>query len=144
MIGAASVPDRDLAGLEEGESLFEDYMEAVHWAQDFARANREVMMDSVLLFRVSTVIIVGIASIGAYIMGAGFLLTAFYLFKSLKSGRKAPANPWGGNTLEWACSSPPPYYNFHKTPVVTEGPYDYENWTYDKTIGGYVRTDAKA
>jgi cytochrome c oxidase subunit I len=85
-----------------------------------------------------------LSTIGAYIMGIGFLITAAYLLMSLKSGRKAPANPWGGNTLEWACSSPPPYYNFHKTPVVTEGPYEYENWTYDKKIGGYVRTDATA
>jgi cytochrome c oxidase subunit 1 len=85
-----------------------------------------------------------VSTIGAYLMGLGFLLTAYCLFQSLRNGRKAPANPWGGNTLEWACSSPPPYYNFHKTPVVTEGPYDYENWTYDKSIGGYVRTDARA
>jgi cytochrome c oxidase subunit 1 len=85
-----------------------------------------------------------VSTIGAYLMGLGFLLTAYCLFQSLRNGRKAPANPWGGNTLEWACSSPPPYYNFHKTPVVTEGPYEYENWTYDKTIGGYVRTDARA
>lgn len=47
--GAASVPDRDLAWFEEGETLFDDYVEAVHWAQDFARANREVMMDRILV-----------------------------------------------------------------------------------------------
>ncbi|WP_193367140.1 RtcB family protein [Pelagibius marinus] len=46
--GAASVPDRDLAWFEEGEALFDDYVEAVHWAQDFARANREVMMERIL------------------------------------------------------------------------------------------------
>ena len=46
--GAASVPDRNLAWLEEGEKLFDDYVEAVHWAQDFARANREVMMERIL------------------------------------------------------------------------------------------------
>ncbi|WP_299624623.1 RtcB family protein [Pelagibius sp.] len=46
--GAASVPDRDLAWLEEGEALFDDYVEAVLWAQDFARANREVMMTRIL------------------------------------------------------------------------------------------------
>lgn len=46
--GAASVPDRDLAWFEEGEALFDDYVEAVHWAQDFARANREVMMERLL------------------------------------------------------------------------------------------------
>jgi tRNA-splicing ligase RtcB (3'-phosphate/5'-hydroxy nucleic acid ligase) len=38
------VPDRDLAFFIEGESLFDDYIEAVGWAQDYARLNREAMM----------------------------------------------------------------------------------------------------
>ncbi|MFC2952035.1 RtcB family protein [Marinicaulis aureus] len=42
------VPDKDLAWFEEGEELFTDYVEAVHWAQDFARENREAMMERVL------------------------------------------------------------------------------------------------
>ena len=42
------LPDRDLAWLEEGEPLFDDYVEAVGWAQDYARHNREVMMAAVL------------------------------------------------------------------------------------------------
>ena len=46
--GAASVPDKNLAWLEEGETVFDDYVEAVLWAQDFARANREVMMTRIL------------------------------------------------------------------------------------------------
>ena len=80
-----------------------------------------------------------LSTLGAYTLGIGFLLTAFYLYKSLKSGKTAPANPWGGSTLEWQCSSPPPYYNFHKAPVVTAGPYDgYENLMYDEKLGGYV------
>jgi tRNA-splicing ligase RtcB len=40
--------DRDLAWLEEGEPLFADYVEAVAWAQEFARHNREVMMAATL------------------------------------------------------------------------------------------------
>ena len=40
--------DQDLAWLEEGEPLFADYVEAVAWAQDFARHNREVMMAATL------------------------------------------------------------------------------------------------
>jgi len=80
-----------------------------------------------------------LSTLGAYTLGIGFLLTAFYLWKSLKSGKTAPANPWGGATLEWQCSSPPPYYNFHKAPVVSAGPYDgYENLMYDEAIGGYI------
>jgi len=42
------LPDRDLAWLGEGTQSFKDYVEAVGWAQDYARSNREVMMASVL------------------------------------------------------------------------------------------------
>jgi tRNA-splicing ligase RtcB len=42
------VPDRDLAFFLEDEPLFADYIEAVSWAQDYARANREAMMARVL------------------------------------------------------------------------------------------------
>lgn len=40
-----NLPDRDLAYLEEGSRHFADYVEAVGWAQDFARCNRQVMMN---------------------------------------------------------------------------------------------------
>lgn len=42
------LPDRDLAFFMEGESLFDDYTQAVLWAQDYARLNREAMMDRIL------------------------------------------------------------------------------------------------
>ena len=42
------VPDKDLAFFLEGEPLFDDYVEAVGWAQDYARENREAMMMRVL------------------------------------------------------------------------------------------------
>jgi tRNA-splicing ligase RtcB len=42
------LPDRDLAYFPEGNAHFADYVEAVGWAQDYARANREEMMDLVL------------------------------------------------------------------------------------------------
>ena len=38
------LPDRDLAYLTEGTQGFDDYVEAVDWAQRYARINREVMM----------------------------------------------------------------------------------------------------
>jgi len=38
------LPDRDLAWLTEGSQLFEDYVAAVGWAQDYAFANRREMM----------------------------------------------------------------------------------------------------
>jgi tRNA-splicing ligase RtcB len=39
-----NLPDRDLAYLEEGSQYFGDYVRGVGWAQKFAKANREVMM----------------------------------------------------------------------------------------------------
>ena len=42
------LPDKDLAYLVEGSDLFEDYVEAVGWAQDYARVNRVVMMRAVI------------------------------------------------------------------------------------------------
>ncbi|MBI1965002.1 MAG: RtcB family protein, partial [Betaproteobacteria bacterium] len=42
------LPDRDLAYFEEGAQHFDDYVEAVGWAQDYAAANRRAMMDLVL------------------------------------------------------------------------------------------------
>jgi tRNA-splicing ligase RtcB len=43
-----NIPDADLAYFPEGTEHFDDYVEAVEWAQDFARRNREVMMASLL------------------------------------------------------------------------------------------------
>lgn len=42
------LPDKDLAYLEEGSELFEDYCEAVSWAQDYAMENRLQMMELTL------------------------------------------------------------------------------------------------
>lgn len=44
----ANLPDLNLAYFQEGSKHYEDYLEAVEWAQDFARHNREVMMSRVL------------------------------------------------------------------------------------------------
>jgi len=44
----AHLPDRDLAYVREGSKLFDDYVDAVGWAQDYARANRHQMMRLVL------------------------------------------------------------------------------------------------
>src|SRR3989442_11076617 len=41
----ASLPDRDLAYLTERTSEFDDYVSDLLWAQEFARLNREEMMD---------------------------------------------------------------------------------------------------
>ncbi len=42
------LPDRDLAWFSAGTDLFDEYLEAVGWAQDYAHANRELMLALVL------------------------------------------------------------------------------------------------
>jgi tRNA-splicing ligase RtcB len=44
----AALPDRDLAYLEEGTRHFKDYVRAVYWAQSYAAANRDAMLELVL------------------------------------------------------------------------------------------------
>jgi tRNA-splicing ligase RtcB len=43
-----NLPDADLAYIPEGSKYFGDYVEAVHWAQDFARTNRGLMLSAVV------------------------------------------------------------------------------------------------
>ncbi|WP_420456492.1 cytochrome c oxidase subunit I [Rubrivirga sp.] len=68
------------------------------------------------------------STIGSYVLGVGLLVVLVNGLLSLrKSAPRAPGNPWGGATLEWThTTSPPDHHNFHHTPLVTHGPYDYE------------------
>jgi cytochrome c oxidase subunit 1 len=85
-----------------------------------------------------------LSTMGAYLLGIGFLVALFTLVHALFRGRKAPANPWGGASFEWRCSSPPPYYNFETPPTVTD-PYDFSRLDYDPEIDGYVwKAEAEA
>ena len=43
-----NMPDRDLAYLSEGTQHYDDYVQAVGWAQKYARTNREVMMRNLI------------------------------------------------------------------------------------------------
>lgn len=67
-----------------------------------------------------------ISTSGSWLLGLGFLIVAYNLISSLKSGKPAGDNPWGALTLEWNSPSPPPTENFLTDPVVTEGPYEYK------------------
>jgi cytochrome c oxidase subunit 1 len=78
---------------------------------------------------------------GSYIMALGFVITGLYLLHSLFWGKKAPANPWGGKSLEWQCSSPPPHDNFATTPTVGD-PYDFSDLKWDPATGGYATAPA--
>jgi cytochrome c oxidase subunit I len=69
-----------------------------------------------------------ISTIGSFILLAGFLVHLFNFIHSLAAGPKAPPNPWGGLSLEWTdAGSPPTQHNFTHEPVVTHGPYDFDD-----------------
>jgi len=81
-----------------------------------------------------------LSTFGAYTMTTGLVIVLLNWVHSLARGKKAPANPWGANTLEWHTSSPPPHDNFKVTPEVGD-PYDMSGWVYDQATEGWVLSD---
>ncbi|WP_369384814.1 cytochrome o ubiquinol oxidase subunit I [Methylobacillus glycogenes] len=60
---------------------------------------------------------------GAFIVGAAILVQLVQIYVSIrdrKDNLDLTGDPWGGRTLEWSTSSPPPFYNFAHVPVVKE------------------------
>jgi cytochrome c oxidase subunit I len=85
-----------------------------------------------------------ICSIGSYILAVStvpFLINACW---SWVNGKKAPANPWNGLTLEWQTTSPPPIENFETLPVLTSGPYDYGMGDRSKVVASEQQTNVDA
>jgi len=81
-----------------------------------------------------------LSTAGSYILAIGFFITAGYLIQSLLGGRRAPSNPWGGRSLEWQCTSPPPHDNFSEAPAVGDC-YDFSVLRWDENEQGYVWRD---
>ena len=59
-----------------------------------------------------------VASLGAFLLTIGVLVELANLAYSYGNGRPAPHDPWGGSTLEWFATSPPPPHNFDAVPDV--------------------------
>ncbi len=62
-----------------------------------------------------------VACIGAVLILFGILCQFIQVFVSVRDRKKLvdeSGDPWNAHTLEWATSSPPPFYNFATTPVV--------------------------
>ena len=65
-------------------------------------------------------------SVAAFITMAAQFIFLFNFFYSMFKGRKAPANPWKSNTLEWTTPREPGHGNWvGEIPKVYRWPYDY-------------------
>ena len=62
-----------------------------------------------------------VAAFGAALIAIGILCQVIQIVLSVlqrDQNRDLTGDPWGGRTLEWATSSPPPFYNFAVVPDV--------------------------
>ena len=61
-----------------------------------------------------------VSSIGSYISGVGVLIFLYAVFHAFAKKKQVAENPWGegADTLEWTLSSPPPFHQFNKLPVI--------------------------
>ncbi|WP_044641438.1 cytochrome aa3 quinol oxidase subunit I [Risungbinella massiliensis] len=59
-----------------------------------------------------------ISTIGAFIMGLGFVFFVWSVIYSIRYPERVGADVWNGRTLEWSIPSPVPFYNFAREPKV--------------------------
>jgi cytochrome c oxidase subunit 1 len=59
-----------------------------------------------------------LSSIGAFLIAISILPFLWNVFITLRKPQTALDDPWDGNTLEWATTSPPPAYNFDAIPPI--------------------------
>lgn len=83
-----------------------------------------------------------IAACGAALIALGiacFFIQLFVSYRRREQLRDVTGDPWGGRTLEWATSSPPPQYNFAFTPVVHEidAWWDMKKHGYQRPLSGF-------
>jgi cytochrome o ubiquinol oxidase subunit 1 len=75
-----------------------------------------------------------VAGLGALVVLCGILVQFYQIFAAIRDqakNRDLTGDPWNARTLEWATSSPPPFYNFAKLPEVK----DRDHWHYLKQHG---------
>jgi len=59
-----------------------------------------------------------VSSVGAALLGASTLPFLWNVWRTHRRGEPAGDDPWGGQTLEWATTSPPPPHNFDSLPPI--------------------------
>ncbi|MGB0954024.1 MAG: cytochrome c oxidase subunit I [Planctomycetota bacterium] len=84
------------------------------------------------------------STLGAMVLMTGLVIALGTLIWALKKGKKAPANPWGGVTLEWQTPSPPPEHNFEIDPPVVGDPYDMTLCEWKSEEEGFLPRNPRA
>jgi cytochrome o ubiquinol oxidase subunit I len=84
-----------------------------------------------------------IAAVGAVIILCGILAFLIQIVVSIRNRealRDVTGDPWGGRTLEWSTSSPPPAYNFAFTPIIhqLDAWWDMKQRGYERPTSGYI------
>ena len=59
-----------------------------------------------------------VSSLGTIVLAVGILTFLSAIVASWRRRVPAGDDPWGGNSLEWATSSPPPEHNFDRVPPI--------------------------
>jgi cytochrome o ubiquinol oxidase subunit 1 len=80
---------------------------------------------------------IGVATIAAGI--AAFLIQIFVSIRNREALSDHSGDPWGGRTLEWSTSSPPPEYNFAFTPIIhdLDAWYDMKDRKHTRPVSGF-------
>ncbi|WP_421994629.1 cytochrome o ubiquinol oxidase subunit I [Roseococcus sp.] len=83
-----------------------------------------------------------VAGLGAAVIAVGIAAMLVQFAVSILRRdklRDVTGDPWGGRTLEWATSSPPPDYNFAFTPVIhdLDAWHDMKRRGHERPLGGY-------
>ena len=70
----------------------------------------------------------GIATFGSAVIACGAVLFFVNILVSVRARKPVPDNPWGGYSLEWMTSSPPPEFNFDELPPIRD---EHPAWSFD-------------
>ena len=80
-----------------------------------------------------------VSTLGSTLFGLAFLAFLVNVILTLRRPADQPADPWGGNSLEWWTSSPPPEHDFDSLPPIRS-----TRPVYDARVAAAARPGATA